>query len=420
MASAVSTEDTFGISLGTTAITTGTFTGSEVTNATVSRNTIGSVQQTATYSACGIFVAPAASGTNEVSNNMISGVSANATSGDFTVGILIGGGAGSTKVYFNSVSMSGAATTGSTDKSYALAVGGTNPIIDIRNNILYNTQANGATNYAIGFNYGTPFTNLTSDNNDFFLTGSPSPSSPYFTAGTGSLATPTTVSTLANLQAATGKDLASISGDPKFLSSTNLHISTVVPTPVESAGANVSVIIDIDGDTRLSPPDIGADEGTFIAPTVNDLAATAFIDPTNGGAKLVNVAFSPQASFTNNGTAAQSGVTVRYRILVRGLQPDRDDRFDRIGRNDDRYVPERDAHVAGRLHDHRQGRAGRRHRLGERPDQRHRHARGAAVRPVQHPRRLRVADERRRSVRQAEQPRRFLPCDVQHRGRADG
>ena len=45
------------------------------------------------------------------------------------------------------------------------------------------------------------------------------------------------------------------------------------------------------------------------------MAATAFVDPTNGGAKNAGVAFAPQASFTNLGSAAQTNVTVRYRIV---------------------------------------------------------------------------------------------------------
>ena len=57
--------------------------------------------------------------------------------------------------------------------------------------------------------------------------------------------------------------------------------------------------------------------------------------PANGGTKSVGVPFTPQASFTNLGTAAQTNVTVRYRIVGpspsnrRGLQPDGGDRLDR-------------------------------------------------------------------------------------------
>ena len=98
----------FGIALGLTAISTTSFTGNEVTNATVSRNVIGTVTNTGTFSAVGIGVASATSGTNQISNNFIYGVGANGTSGDFGSGIFLGGGVGSTtQVYFNSVSMTG-------------------------------------------------------------------------------------------------------------------------------------------------------------------------------------------------------------------------------------------------------------------------------------------------------------------------
>ena len=62
-------------------------------------------------------------------------------------------------------------------------------------------------------------------------------------------------------------------------------------------------------------PDLGADEFDGTPVVANDFAATAFVDPTNGGTKSVGVAFAPQASFTNLGTAAQTNVTVRYRIV---------------------------------------------------------------------------------------------------------
>ena len=142
-----SSPDVFGISLGLQGISTTTFTGNEVTNATVTQNHIGTVRNTGTFSACGIGVAPAATGTNHFANNAIAGVFANGTGGEFSVGLFIGGGAGSTQIFFNSVSMStpaGAPTDGS-DKSYALAIGGSNPILDIRDNIFANTQSAGTT-----------------------------------------------------------------------------------------------------------------------------------------------------------------------------------------------------------------------------------------------------------------------------------
>src|SRR4029079_5747689 len=50
-----------------------------------------------------------------------------------------------------------------------------------------------------------------------------------------------------------------------------------------------------------------------MAPTTNDRQATACIDPTSGGFKPPsNIQF--QASFTNNGTATQTNVPVRYQV----------------------------------------------------------------------------------------------------------
>ena len=53
--------DVFGIALGLTSISTTSFTGNEVTGANVSRNFIGTVTSTGTFSAVGISVASATS-----------------------------------------------------------------------------------------------------------------------------------------------------------------------------------------------------------------------------------------------------------------------------------------------------------------------------------------------------------------------
>jgi Calx-beta domain len=259
------TADDWGITLGLTSWTATTFTGNEVTNATVIRNNIGVVVNTGTNSAAGIAVASAASGTNLIANNFISGVTANSTPGDIAAGIFLGGGTGSTtNVYFNSVSMTGDRGTGTTASSLALAIGGTNPIVNARNNILYNTQTTVSTgrSYAIGTAYGPTgaanFSNLTSDNNDLFTSGANAGFSVITTLNSG-----TELTSLAAWQTATGKDAASVSGDPKFMSATELHIDTSMTTVVSNAGTPISgITIDIDGDTRTATPDIGADEFT--------------------------------------------------------------------------------------------------------------------------------------------------------------
>src|SRR5207248_512726 len=117
-----------------------------------------------------------------------------------------------------------------------------------------------------------------------------------------------------------------------FTTTTDLHITTgLTPTPLESGGASAGstgVTTDIDGQVRPGPagsvnggasaPDLGADEFDGVPLYANDMLATAFVDPTNGGSKLAGVSFSPQASFMNGGTATQTSVTVRYRICTDG------------------------------------------------------------------------------------------------------
>ena len=259
IASNSSSEDVFGISLGTTSIGTFTYSGSEVTNANVARNVIGTVRQTAGYSACGIYVPPATSGTNQIANNSVTGVSSNASSSDFTSGILIGGGAGSTtQVYFNSVSMTGA-QTGINNMSFALAIGGSNPIVDVRDNVFYNTQTTSTGNsYAVGYDYST-FTNLTSNYNVFFV----NVGATLYVGGTGSLSSPTNRVTLANLQAATSKDANSLSVDPLFVSPTS-NLQPQAGSPVLDVGTSlvgsVNPYVDITGGTRVDLPSIGAYE----------------------------------------------------------------------------------------------------------------------------------------------------------------
>jgi parallel beta-helix repeat protein len=113
----------------------------------------------------------------------------------------------------------------------------------VRDNIFY--QAASGTYYAIQI-YSAP--GLICDYNDLYA---PSGYVGYVVYG---------YQTLADWQAATPYDDHSISADPNFLSSTNLHVSE--PSPVGFAGTTVpEITTDYDGQTRKIPnPDIGADE----------------------------------------------------------------------------------------------------------------------------------------------------------------
>ncbi|MDB5235864.1 MAG: hypothetical protein JWR44_2857 [Hymenobacter sp.] len=278
--------DIAGISAGFgLAISTSTFTGSEVTNATITRNNIGVVRQTGTYSAVGIGLAAATSGTSIIANNFVSGVASNGTSGDFGAGIFIGGGTGSTtRILHNSVSMTNPATalTGGGYPNFALAIGGSSPTVEIRNNALLNTQTTGTGNsVALGFAYaGTAgnYAGLTSSNNVFFV----STGAQFSVGQTGSLSTSGVLrTTVAALNAETGQDAPATSrfANPQFVSASDLHTSSVDLNDLGTPVAGVTV--DFDGETRsTTTPDIGADE--FTLPQTPDLAAVALMGPVAG------------------------------------------------------------------------------------------------------------------------------------------
>jgi hypothetical protein len=267
--------DAFGITLGTTAVSTTTTTGGGVINANVRQNKINGVSQTVTYSAVGIAVAGGA-GVNTIANNMISGVIANATAGDLPAGILVLGATGSTnRLYFNSVAMTGnRGTTTSQYPSYGVAITGTDPAVELKDNIFYTTQDPGsggssAKSYAIG-TASTTFANLAADYNAFYSAG---PVPGYFRSGSLSTAAGTDYANLAAWRAAVAQDANSIEADPLFTSDTDLHISGA--SPAWHAGVTIpGISIDIDGETRAATPSIGADEPSGIGVSYTLLANT--------------------------------------------------------------------------------------------------------------------------------------------------
>ena len=274
------TIDAYGIGLGTQTIDTANVTAGGVTNALVSRNRINGVVATSDFSAAGIAVGGGATGANELSNNMISGVSSPATPGDFVAGIyVVGAASSSTKLYFNSVSMDGdrGLPAAAQTPSYAVAMTGTDPTVELKNNIFSTTQtaaSGGATakSYAIGTNAVT-FVNLDSNFNVYNSTGA---NAGFFRSGALGSAVGTDYATLAAWQAAISDDANSLFVDPLFTSTTDLHLQ--VTSPAQNIGTPIAgVTIDFDGDPRSAPaPEIGADE--FPPPNT-----APSITPTAGG-----------------------------------------------------------------------------------------------------------------------------------------
>ncbi|MCC7429895.1 hypothetical protein IT568_03535 [bacterium] len=134
----------------------------------------------------------------------------------------------------------------------------------MKNNIVSINKASG-TGYCV---YKSSGTFASSDYNDFYVNTANSTSYiGYYSA--------TAQATLLNWQTATAQDANSISANPNFISDTNVHIATNIPSPADGVGIAIPLVTnDIDGDLRNDPPDIGADEFDY-APTNNDVGISA-------------------------------------------------------------------------------------------------------------------------------------------------
>ncbi|MBK7934620.1 MAG: hypothetical protein IPK01_14345 [Acidobacteria bacterium] len=252
--------DTIGIAAGSQGLSSTPLATGGISNATISRNYVGVVSNNATFSSAGIVVASDTTGTNNVVNNMVTGVTGNANAGDIVAGIYVNGLAGSTQnIYHNSVSMTGdrLPVTANMLPSYALAIATDQPT-NVVNNVLVNSQTRtgstggGGESYAIGFDGPAANVNLLSNTNDLFvsgpigvvgITGDLTTAAQTTTAGTG-----TNQATLVAWQTATTEDGASISADPLFTSTTDLHIPA--GSPLVNIGTDVMVTTDFDGQTR--------------------------------------------------------------------------------------------------------------------------------------------------------------------------
>ena len=292
------TGDSIGILAGTTGVSfNGAPTSFGVTNAMIVRNRINGVRNDNTHSAVGILLVGSTNSTNTIANNMVSGVISDAANSDLPAGIFVVSAAGSTtRVYYNSVSMTGdrsALTTPSTtmNPGFAIAITGTNPTVELKNNIFSTSQtASGggpaAGSYAIGI-ASSAFTNLDSNYNALYSTGA---NDGGFRATTLSNTGGTDHATISNWQAATGggatDDFSSVEGDPSFVNAaSDLHIYSTTALIVDK-GTPVSVLDDFDGQLRSlvgfagGVPDIGADEA--VGPVAANVSVAGRVTTSDG------------------------------------------------------------------------------------------------------------------------------------------
>ncbi|MBK9097727.1 MAG: right-handed parallel beta-helix repeat-containing protein [bacterium] len=191
---------------------------------------------------------------NLIYNNMIFDINSSSMGWDSRVAGIQMWNQHNTKVYYNSVYLSGTGENKFGSAALYLSTAGSVTNLDVRNNIFINTRDEytyGAS--AIHLDDITAI-NISSDYNDLYYDNSNQYNCLVSIFNNEYLI-------LSDWQA-TGNDLHSYVEMPHFISSTDLHIDETIATYLESRGTPLAGIEnDFDGDTRhASTPDIGADE----------------------------------------------------------------------------------------------------------------------------------------------------------------
>jgi hypothetical protein len=251
----------------------------------VERNNIYGLSSSTTSATAEINGIRTAGGTTSLRNNMIT-LGAGITNSPIISGI--NEAAGTNNVWHNSIYIGGTPSAGATNSFAFNSVVITNTR-SFRNNIFVNNRSNsGATakHYIVrvGGSAANP-AGLTINNNIYHGTG---------TGSVFGLFNSLDVVDLAAWQTAVGQDAGSYFSNPQFVDPTNstpdLHIHPTNITLAESTGAALGVVLDFDGQTRssLTPNDIGADAGDFVAAcftagTITPSGSTTFCSGSSVG-----------------------------------------------------------------------------------------------------------------------------------------
>ena len=201
---------------------------------------------------------------------------------------------GTLEIFSNSILINDVTATGNTYDIYVNS-GSSSGTITVKNNILANIES---TNNSYNLFFVSNAAVFTSDYNIFNGTGSN-----YKLAYKGM-----DLPLLNQWKAATGNDAHGLTGDPGFLNATDLHLSPSNGLAHQNGITIPSIMTDIDDEDRLSPPDRGADEYSFLAPE-KDFAVIEFVGIENNYSVATNVPV--EVNIQNRGSAAQIDVPVR-------------------------------------------------------------------------------------------------------------
>lgn len=235
----------------TTDFLSGILLGNSTYNGQVSGNRISDIKFNSIWGTNGICLASNNPVSNiTVYNNFIWDIASTGWSGysidDNGNGIMVYTGGGY-NIYYNSISMNAAQTSGFPAAINISANISTSNTLDIRNNIFSNTGT-GGTRFGIVLQAPNSVLKYL-DFNDYYATN-------FVGRGNG-----TNANTIAAWRSITGLDNNSLAVNPQFTSATNLHLVPATSPLNQMATPITGITNDIDGDVRnATKPDIGADE----------------------------------------------------------------------------------------------------------------------------------------------------------------
>ena len=242
-------------------------------------------------------------GSTTYANNLISlgGNTQTTIYGIFDVGT-----SGTTQLYFNTIYISGAPTTG-TNSSSAIWSNNSSNIRNFRNNILVNARSNNGasgSHYALWLNYGVVTSNFILEYNT------------YFVSGTGGVLGRYNSLDVNTLPIAPDRDYTSFQVDPNLTNPSGNSISDFLPQAPQLSGIVISGITnDILGVTRGSRVSLGAlqyqtlgriqvlSTGGLITDTTYNLIKEVF-DAVNAGTHTGVIQVKINASILDNQATA--------------------------------------------------------------------------------------------------------------------
>jgi len=202
-------------------------------------------------------------------------------------------------IFFNSLSINSAVTTAGNSAFYL--TGGTG--LDIRNNIFAHTNASAtAVPFYSASTMSSVLLNANSFNYNNYYTANATTNRAYYNATTYS-----TTTIIGGGVATYNTNSLVSSNNPSFFSATNLHMTNTGMNGVVISGYST----DIDGATRVSPPDMGADEIPNPIVSLNmSLDSLVYPGTPNNVVGSTTVA----VRLKNLGSTTLTGTTMKYTI----------------------------------------------------------------------------------------------------------